>query len=78
LAIQNYLTALKLDSDDAEIYDNLGTLYEKKGLYQEALDAYKKAYTLNPESVNASERIPKLKIRLLQEKTQNQRQVGEK
>jgi len=61
---------LKYDSDDAEIYDNLGEAYEKKGLYVQALESYRKAYALNPESPMASERIPRLKIKLLQEKNQ--------
>jgi len=73
LAIKNYLIALKYDRDDAEIYDNLGAAYEKKGLYQDALDAYQKAFVLNPESPKASERIPRLRIKLLQEKNRQQR-----
>ena len=38
--------------------------------YQEALKAYTSAYALNPESARAGQRIPKLKIKLLQEKSQ--------
>jgi len=62
--------ALKFDSDDADIYDNLGEAYEKKGLYRKALETYKKAYALNPDSAKAAQRIPRLNIKLLQEKTQ--------
>ena len=74
LAIRNYNMALKFDSEDADVYDNLGEVYESKGLYQKALENYKKAYALNPESPKASQRIPMLKIKLLQEK--NSRQTG--
>jgi tetratricopeptide (TPR) repeat protein len=70
LAIKNYQMALKFDSDDADIYDNLGEAYEKKGLYPKALETYKKAYALNPDSAKAAQRIPRLNIKLLQEKTQ--------
>jgi tetratricopeptide (TPR) repeat protein len=73
-AIKNYAIALKLDSDDADIYDNLGEAYEKKGLYKEALEAYKKAHALNPESAKAAQRIPRLNIKLLQEKAQKNRE----
>jgi tetratricopeptide (TPR) repeat protein len=69
-AIQNYRIALKYDRDDDEIYANMGETYEKKGRYQEALKAYTSAYALNPESAQAGQRIPKLKIKLLQEKAQ--------
>ena len=69
-AIQNYRIALRYDHEDDEIYANMGEAYEKKGLYQEALKAYTSAYALNPESARAGQRIPKLKIKLLQEKSQ--------
>jgi cytochrome c-type biogenesis protein CcmH/NrfG len=62
--------ALKYDREDDEIYANLGEAYEKKGLYSEALKAYTSAYALNPESEKAAQKIPKLKIKLLQEKAQ--------
>jgi tetratricopeptide (TPR) repeat protein len=68
-AIKNYQAALKYDSDDSEIYAGLGEAYEKKGLYSEALKAYNSAYALNPES-KAARKIPRLKIKLLQEKAQ--------
>ncbi len=59
---------MKYDSGDYDIYNNLGEAYEKKGLYPEALKAYINAYELNPESARAARAIPRLKIRLLQEK----------
>jgi tetratricopeptide (TPR) repeat protein len=73
-AIQNYRIALKYDRDDDEVYANMGEAYEKKGLYQEALKAYTNAYELNPESAKAAQKIPKLRIKLLQEKTQKKHQ----
>ena len=72
-AIKNYRIALRYDRDDDEIYANMGEAYEKKGLYQEALKAYTNAYELNPESAKAAQKIPKLKIKLLQEKAQEKR-----
>jgi tetratricopeptide (TPR) repeat protein len=67
-AIDNYLTALKYDREDDELYANLGEAYEKKGLYQEALKAYTNAYEINPDSARAVKRIPQIKIMLLQKK----------
>lgn len=72
-AIKNYLIALRYDREDDELYTNLGEAYEKKGLYPEALKAYTHAYELNPESLRAAQKIPKLKIKLLQEKAQKNR-----
>jgi superkiller protein 3 len=69
-AIDNYLIALKYDREDDEVYANLGEAYEKKGLYKEALKAYTSAYEINPETPRAAKRIPKLKILLLQQKSQ--------
>jgi len=68
MAIKNYRIALKYDREDNELYNNLGEAYEKKGLYPEALKAYINAYELNPESARAARAIPRLKIKLLQEK----------
>lgn len=69
-AIENYLAALKYDREDDELYVNLAEAYEKKELYAEALKAYTNAYELNPEATKAARKIPKLKILLLQKKTQ--------
>jgi tetratricopeptide (TPR) repeat protein len=69
-AIENYLIAINHDREDDEVYANLGEAYEKKGLYKEALKAYTSAYEINPESPRAVKRIPKLKILLLQQKSQ--------
>ncbi len=78
MAIKNYRTALKYDKEDYYLYANLGEAYEKKGLYPEALKAYINAYQLNPESERAAREIPKLKIKLLQEKAKKQTRSEEK
>jgi tetratricopeptide (TPR) repeat protein len=70
MAIKNYKIALRYDRDDDEVYSNLGEAYEKKGMYSEAIKAYTNAYSLNPESAKAAQKIPKLKIKVLQEKAQ--------
>jgi predicted negative regulator of RcsB-dependent stress response len=36
-------------------------------MYKEAIEAYKAAYQINPES-RAAERIPQLKIKMLEDK----------
>ena len=69
---------MKYDREDDELYTNLGEAYEKKGLYPEALKAYTNAYELNPESAKASQKIPKLKIQLLQKKAQKKTRSDEK
>ena len=66
--IEYYLKSLKWDSEDDEVYVNLGAAYEKRGLFQEALKAYTNAYELNPDSATAARKIPQMKIRILQQK----------
>jgi superkiller protein 3 len=66
--IEYYLKSIKWDSEDDEVYVNLGAAYEKKGLFQEALKAYTIAYELNPDSATAARKIPQMKIRILQQK----------
>ena len=66
--IEYYQKSLKLDPEDDEVYANLGEAYEKKGLFQEALKAYSAAYELNPDSTRVARQIPKMKIRMLQQK----------
>jgi pentatricopeptide repeat protein len=66
--IEYYLLSLKLDSEDDEVYANLGAAYEKKGLFQEALKAYQTAYELNPDLTGVARKIPQMKIRIMQQK----------
>ncbi|HPL65787.1 MAG TPA: tetratricopeptide repeat protein [Smithellaceae bacterium] len=69
-AILNYLIALRYEKTNDEIYAALGNAYEKKGLYQKALQAYRNAYEINPGTRVAS-RIPKLRIQLMRGKNKN-------
>jgi len=66
--IAAYKAALKKDAEDDSAYFNLGAAYEKKSLYQDALEAYSQAYELNPDLDNAARRIARLKIRILEQK----------
>jgi tetratricopeptide (TPR) repeat protein len=68
-AIVNYLIALRYEKND-DIYAALGNAYEKKGLYEKALQAYRNAYEINP-GTHAAARIPKLRIQLMREKNKN-------
>lgn len=69
-AILNYLIALRYEKTNDEIYVALGNAYEKKGLYQKALQAYRNAYEINP-GTRVAARIPKLRIQLMREKNKN-------
>lgn len=49
-AIQEYLTALKLDNSFAGAYNNLGIVYKKLGKFEEAILAYRNALKLEPDN----------------------------
>ncbi|HNZ35686.1 MAG TPA: tetratricopeptide repeat protein [Syntrophales bacterium] len=66
-AIENLKLAVRYDKEDEGSWFALGEAYEKKKMYKEALEAYKAAYQINPES-RAAERIPQLRIRMLEDK----------
>ncbi len=66
--IECYKISLKHDAEDDDVYLQLGAAYEKKGMYEDALKAYKGAYELNPASSKAAEKIPALKVKILQQK----------
>lgn len=70
-AIEYYMTALRYSKSDDVLFARLGEAYEKKGMLKESLDAYEKAYKINAES-DAAEKIPKLKIKIIQKKYQEQ------
>jgi superkiller protein 3 len=66
--IEYYKLSLKYDAENDDVYFNLGAAYEKKGMYQEALNAYTVAYELNHDLSGAAKKIPALKIKILQQK----------
>ena len=66
--IEYYRLSLRYDPEDDEAYVGLGTAYEKKGLFQDALKAYTTAYELNPDAVKAARKIPQMKIKIIQQK----------
>jgi tetratricopeptide (TPR) repeat protein len=66
-AIENYRLAVKYDKEDEGSWLGLGESYEKKKMYKDALEAYKAAYQINPES-RAAEKIPQLRIQMLEKK----------
>lgn len=59
--------ALKYEREDDTIYFALGQAYEKKGIYEEALKAYKTAFELNPNSP-ASQKIRPLRVKVIEMK----------
>jgi len=67
-AIANYKASISYDSEDDMVYCRLGEVYEKKGMYKEALREYTNAYQINPDSNEAARKIPRMKIRMLQKK----------
>jgi tetratricopeptide (TPR) repeat protein len=66
-AIENFKLAVRYDKEDEGAWLGLGEAYEKKMMYKEALEAYKAAYQINPES-RAAERVPQLRIKMLEDK----------
>jgi tetratricopeptide (TPR) repeat protein len=66
--IEYYKISLRYDAENDDVYLHLGAAYEKKGMYQDALKAYKVAYELNPASSKAEEKIPAMKVKILQQK----------
>lgn len=52
-AIEFYLRALKENSNDHSIYDNLGFAYRSIGQYDKAVASYKKTLKLNPDNLYA-------------------------
>ncbi len=53
LAIKEFEEAIRLRPDDADAYNNLGSVYEGKGLYDLAISQYKEAIRLKPDFVDA-------------------------
>jgi len=73
--IGNYREALKYEKEDDTIYLALAQACEKKGLYEEALKAYKMAFELNPNSP-AAEKIRELKVKVIEKRLEKQEGTG--
>jgi peptidoglycan/LPS O-acetylase OafA/YrhL len=52
-SIKHFQAALKLNPDLSEAYNNLGILYNAKGMYEKAIEHYKHALSLTPSSPDA-------------------------
>jgi len=59
-AITKFKEAAKIDENNAEIYYNLGIVYESKNLPEEASQMYTKALELNPNHGLASKHLGKI------------------
>ena len=53
MAINFFEQAIKINSDYAEAYYNLGIAYYDLGRYQDAIDAYKQAVRIKPDDDEA-------------------------
>ena len=58
-AKENYLKAISLDSQDASIHSNLGSLYAQEALWGKAIPCYQKAIALKPDFVGAYRNLAK-------------------
>jgi len=59
-AISKFKEAIKIDENNAEIYYNLGIVYESKNLPEEASQMYMKTLELNPGHQLASKHLEKI------------------
>jgi len=59
-AISKFKEAVKIDENNAEIYYNLGIVYESKNLPEEASQMYTKTLELNPAHKLASKHLEKI------------------
>ena len=53
VAIQSYLEAIRINTNDASLHYNLGNAYQKTGDSDSAVLAYKQALMLNPSHSKA-------------------------
>ncbi len=58
-AKKNYLKAISLDSQDASIHCNLGSLYAQEELWEQAIPCYQKAIALKPNFAGAYRNLAK-------------------
>ncbi|RKY05682.1 hypothetical protein DRP77_00195, partial [Candidatus Poribacteria bacterium] len=54
-ALENILQAVKLGTNEADVYYHLGLVYMKKGMRGKAREAFRKALELNPKFDKADE-----------------------
>jgi len=59
-AIGKFKEAIEINGNNAEIYYNLGVVYESKNLREEATQMYMKALELNPNHKLASKHLEKI------------------
>ena len=59
-AVKVLMKAKKFDPLNADIFYNLGIVYETQNIVHEAKDCYLKAIELDPKSKNAQEHLDKL------------------
>ena len=58
-AKQNYLKAISLDSQDASIHVNLGSLYAQEKLWEKAIPCYQQAIAIKPDFAGAYRNLAK-------------------
>ncbi|MDJ0518128.1 MAG: tetratricopeptide repeat protein [Trichodesmium sp. MO_231.B1] len=58
-AKENYLKAISLDSQDASIHSNLGSLYAQEKLWEQAIPCYQKAIAIKPDFAGAYRNLAK-------------------
>ena len=58
LATQAYLNGIQMDTNSAVLHANLGNAYVQQGLYDNAIDSYVRAITINPD-------FPEVRINLI-------------
>jgi tetratricopeptide (TPR) repeat protein len=63
-AIKQYLQAIALKSDNAELFVNLGNLYVKQQQWQLAIDSYQKALKVEPKLAGGCRNLAKIYERL--------------
>jgi tetratricopeptide (TPR) repeat protein len=59
-ALASFEKAIEIDSSFLEPYFNIGTVFEKQGLADKALEAYQRAIKANPESADAKAFVGKI------------------
>ncbi|MEM1171470.1 MAG: tetratricopeptide repeat protein [Cyanobacteria bacterium P01_H01_bin.35] len=58
-AKENYLKAISLDSKDASLHSNLGSIYAQEELWEQAISCYQQAIALKPDFAGAYRNLAK-------------------